>query len=121
MQGELFKVDGEVASARPQSLNQQRYLMTASVPGQGGHAGPSVAASSDAADDHTCLHGLMQQEQLLKKQASRKRRSSSAKSHSKSMGCIPAHEAAQCINTAHTHVVTLLLLPVSCIDACQFM
>ena len=70
-QGELFKGDGEVASARPQSISQQRYLMTAKSSMHAAHVGPGPDADSDLPDSQLRLEGLVQQEQVLKKQVSR--------------------------------------------------
>ena len=70
-QGELFKGDGEVASALPQSINQQRYLITAKSSVQTAHVKPGIDASSEVPDSQLRLEGLVQQEQVLKKQVSR--------------------------------------------------
>lgn len=74
-QGELFKGDGEVASARPQSINQQRYLMTANSSTQAAHAGPDIGGSSELPESQLRLEGLVQQERVMKKQVSRNKHS----------------------------------------------
>ena len=82
-QGELFKADGEVASARAQPVGQQRYLMASSFSEHRVHAGPSIAASCEDADssDKMRLDGLAQQEQLLTKQVSREKHTRPCKSN----------------------------------------
>lgn len=70
VQGEVFKADGEVASARPPSAAQQRYLLAVK-------SAPESAAAQEAPDQTPCgaaadvrqrLDHLAEQEQMLKKQ-----------------------------------------------------
>lgn len=70
VQGEVFKADGEVASARPPSSAQQRYLLAVK-------SAPESAAAQEAPDQTPCgaaadiqqrLDHLAEQERMLKKQ-----------------------------------------------------
>lgn len=101
-QGELFKADGEVVSARSHSTGQQRYLMTAEVSERGAHLGPSIAASSQVAHNELQLDGLVQQEQVLKKQVSGKRTFPYLQSNNLRMAGTTIH-----VRFMHTYILNL--------------
>ncbi|KAK9844013.1 hypothetical protein WJX81_001928 [Elliptochloris bilobata] len=77
-QGEVFKADGEVASARPPSFAQQSDLITAKSLDPAVHAAPKNTASAETADHQQRLDSLIQQERLLAKQVAAKNRQARA-------------------------------------------